>query len=77
MGRWSHLRSAPIQPTAGSVDTPCMKISEAERCPICGSGTLILQGRMLSGRMIRELVCILCKHSWRIDLPELRGSLRP
>jgi formate dehydrogenase maturation protein FdhE len=54
-----------------------MKISEAERCPICGSGTLILQGRMLSGRMIRELVCILCKHSWRIDLPELRGSLRP
>lgn len=54
-----------------------MKISEAERCPSCGSGTLTLQGRMLSGKMVRELVCILCKHSWRIDLPAFSGRRRP
>jgi DNA-directed RNA polymerase subunit M/transcription elongation factor TFIIS len=52
-----------------------MDVTEAERCPSCGSGKLILQGRSVGGRLIRELVCLLCKHSWRIDLPE--SSRRP
>jgi hypothetical protein len=45
-------------------------ITEAELCPSCGSGMLVLQGRALGGTMIRELVCMQCRHSWRIDLPD-------
>ena len=49
-----------------------MEPSDAERCPSCGSGKLTLQGRVLSGKMIRELVCIACKHTWQMELP-VRG----
>jgi DNA-directed RNA polymerase subunit M/transcription elongation factor TFIIS len=52
-------------------------ITEAELCPSCGSGKLILQGRALGGKMIRELVCISCRHSWRVELPEFHRRLRP
>ena len=53
------------------------KHTDADTCPSCGSGKLVLQGRMLGGSLVRELVCLSCKHAWRIELPEFRGKLRP
>jgi hypothetical protein len=52
-------------------------ITEAEVCASCGSGQLVLQGRALGGRMIRELVCIACRHASRIELAEFHRRLRP
>jgi hypothetical protein len=52
-------------------------ITEAELCLSCGSGQLVLQGRALGGKRIRELVCTLCKHAWEIELPEFHRRLRP
>jgi DNA-directed RNA polymerase subunit M/transcription elongation factor TFIIS len=53
-----------------------MTLTEAETCPSCGSGKLTLQGRMVDGKAIRELICLSCKHAWRIELP-FRGRRRP
>jgi hypothetical protein len=32
---------------------------------------------MFDGKMIGELVCVSCKHAWRVDLPEFHRRLRP
>jgi hypothetical protein len=45
-----------------------MEQSEAETCPSCGSGKLVFQGRVMDGNVIRELFCVQCKHSWRIEM---------
>ena len=65
----------PVLARAGLVNEGT--ITEAELCPSCGSGQLVLQGRMFDGKIIRELVCVLCKHAWRIELPEFHRRLRP
>ena len=71
----------PIQPTPGTADGRSRlnegNVTGADRCPSCGSGTLVLQGRMFDGKMIGELVCVSCKHAWRVDLPEFHRRLRP
>ena len=52
-------------------------VTEAELCPSCGSGMLVLQGRWFDGKLVRELVCVVCKHAWEIELPEFQRRLRP
>jgi hypothetical protein len=43
-------------------DTIGMEGTNIESCPSCGSDKLVRQGRVLSGKTIRELLCISCKH---------------
>jgi hypothetical protein len=54
-----------------------MMESDAERCASCGSGSLIMQGRVADGRPVRELVCLACKHSWPLEVSPFRGRVRP
>ncbi len=51
--------------------------TEAETCPSCGSGKLVLRGRISGGQTVRELVCMLCKHAWEIELSPFVRQLRP
>ncbi len=45
-----------------------MDLPEAETCPECGSGKLVLLGLVRDGQQVRELVCLACTHSWAIEL---------
>lgn len=54
-----------------------MNESDAERCTGCGSGRLTLQGRVADGNPVRELVCLECKHSWRVEPLPVRESDGP
>ncbi len=54
-----------------------MNESDAERCTGCGSGRLTLQGRVADGNPVRELVCLECKHSWRVEPLPVRESAGP
>ena len=54
-----------------------MNESDAERCTGCGSGRLTLQGRVADGDPVRELVCLECKHSWRVEPLPFRESAGP
>ncbi len=54
-----------------------MNESDAERCTGCGSGRLTLQGRVAEGNPVRELVCLECKHSWRVEPLPFRESAGP
>jgi RNA polymerase subunit RPABC4/transcription elongation factor Spt4 len=41
-----------------------MTFTEGEHCPSCGKESASLQGRLVNGRTIRELLCIACRYVW-------------
>jgi hypothetical protein len=38
-------------------------------CPACGSTKVVLQGRLFDGKPIRELLCLSCGRTQRVDIP--------
>jgi hypothetical protein len=46
-------------------------------CPGCGSTKVVLQGRLFDGEPIRELLCLSCERTQRIDTPERAPSSPP
>jgi hypothetical protein len=46
---------------------------DREQCPACGSTKVVLQGRVFDGRPIRELLCLSCKRTQRVEIPPERG----
>jgi DNA-directed RNA polymerase subunit M/transcription elongation factor TFIIS len=79
VGRFDPGTLCALQSPEWRADTAYMEQTEAETCPSCGSGKLALQGRVMDGDVIRELFCVQCKHSWRIELlpQKMLGRLRP
>jgi hypothetical protein len=46
------------------------RVPHREPCPGCGSRKVVLQGRLFDGRAIRELLCLSCKRTQRVEMPE-------
>jgi hypothetical protein len=45
-------------------------LPKREPCPGCGSTEVVLQGRIFDGRPIRELMCLSCGRTQRVEPPK-------
>jgi hypothetical protein len=46
------------------------RAERSRSCPQCGSTKVVLQGRLFDGKPIRELLCLSCGHTQRVDIPK-------
>jgi DNA-directed RNA polymerase subunit M/transcription elongation factor TFIIS len=60
-----------------AADTKGVETLPTDRCPVCGSNKLALQGRHGDHGTVRELVCVSCREAWPLESNEAAEGLAP